>query len=56
MDSDQRFYTRRAAEESVRAQRALTPTARDWHQKLALQFAMRAKECEIAVTTTTAEQ
>lgn len=41
--SDQRFYARRAAEESDRAARAVTPEARKWHQKLARDFALRVE-------------
>lgn len=42
MESNQRFYARRAAEERTAAQRAMTAAAREWHAKLALQFAARA--------------
>jgi len=42
--SNQRFYYRRAAEERMRAARALTPAARAWHQGLANDFAQRAVE------------
>ena len=42
MESNQRFYMRRAAEERTAAHRAMTPQARDWHAKLALDFAERA--------------
>jgi len=45
--SNQRFYYRRAAEERVRASRALTPAARAWHQRLANEFAERAVEPEL---------
>lgn len=44
MESNQRFYMRRAAEERTAAIRAITPQARDWHQKLAQDFARRAAE------------
>lgn len=44
MISDQRFYERRAAEELKRAARALSPQAKDWHRKLARDFAKRAQE------------
>lgn len=43
MESDARFYRRRAAEERQAAQRSLTPQARDWHSKLAREFAERAE-------------
>ena len=42
MESNQRFYLRRAAEERTAAHRAMTPQARDWHAKLAQDFAERA--------------
>jgi hypothetical protein len=44
MVSNQRFYMRRAAEERTAAQRAITPQAREWHSKLAEDFARRAIE------------
>ena len=44
MVSNQRFYLRRAAEERTAAQRAVTQQARDWHAKLAEDFARRAVE------------
>ena len=46
MNLHHRFYARRAAEESARATRSVTPAARDWHDKLARDFAMRAQEFE----------
>jgi hypothetical protein len=42
MESNQRFYMRRAAEERTAAQRAMTEQARVWHAKLAQDFAHRA--------------
>lgn len=42
MESDQRYYRRRAFEERMAAQRAITETARAWHSKLAQEFAERA--------------
>ena len=45
MESNQRFYLRRAAEERTAAHRAVTPQAREWHSKLAQDFARRAIEC-----------
>lgn len=44
MESNQRFYLRRAAEERTAAVRAMTPQARDWHAKLAADFAERAQQ------------
>ena len=45
MESNQRFYLRRAAEERTAARRAMTPQAREWHSKLAEDFAGRAMKC-----------
>ena len=44
MDTDHRFYMRRAAEEASRAKRAITPAAQARHDKLATHFLRRAKE------------
>ena len=46
MESNQRYYYRRAVEERMAAQRSMTDAARDWHALLAQQFAARAAECE----------
>ena len=45
MESNLRYYLRRAAEERTAANRAVTPQAKDWHQKLAQDFASRADAC-----------
>jgi hypothetical protein len=42
MESDARYYRRRAVEERMAAQRAMTEQARAWHAKLASDFAQRA--------------
>ncbi len=42
MESNERYYRRRAVEERIAAQRAVTETARAWHSKLAEDFALRA--------------
>ncbi|HEU5285857.1 MAG TPA: hypothetical protein VFU20_05015 [Sphingomicrobium sp.] len=42
MESDARYYRRRAIEERMAAQRAVTEQARTWHAKLARDFAERA--------------
>ena len=42
MESDQRYYSRRAAEEYSRASRAITPAARERHSELARLFAVKA--------------
>ena len=44
MESNQRFYMRRAAEERTAAHRAITPQAREWYAKLAQDFAQPAIE------------
>ena len=47
MESNSRYYLRRAAEERMAAQRAITEAARSWHAQLAQQFAARAiAECQ----------
>jgi len=51
MESDARYYRRRASEERMAAQRAITEQARAWHSKLAQDFAARAESCgSIALT------
>jgi len=42
MESNYRFYMRRASEERTAAHRAMTEQARTWHAKLAIDFAERA--------------
>ena len=42
MESNERYYRRRAIEERMAAQRAITEAARNWHAKLAMDFAERA--------------
>jgi hypothetical protein len=42
MESNQRYYRRRAFEERVAAQRAVTEAARAWPAKLAEDFSERA--------------
>ena len=42
MESDQRYYSRRANEEARRARHALTPEARERHSELAALFAFKA--------------
>lgn len=43
MESNERYYRRRAFEERVAAQRAMTDQAKAWHAKLAEDFAVRAQ-------------
>lgn len=51
MESNHRFYMRRAAEERTAAHRAMTAQARDWHARLAQDFAARAATYQpLAVT------
>jgi hypothetical protein len=42
VESNQRYYLRRASEERTAALRSVTPQAREWHSKLAVDFAERA--------------
>lgn len=48
MESNQRYYSRRAFEERMAAQRAMTDAARAWHSKLAEDFAQRAATSTMA--------
>jgi hypothetical protein len=48
VESNERYYRRRAVEERMAAQRAMTDTARAWHAKLAEDFAQRASCCTAA--------
>ena len=43
MESNERYYRRRAFEERMAAQRAITDQAKAWHAKLADDFANRAQ-------------
>ena len=43
-ESNYRFYMRRAAQERVRAVRAITDAARARHEELAVRFAERAED------------
>jgi hypothetical protein len=45
MESNARYYSRRAVEERMKAQRAITEPAKAWHAKLAEDFAQRASSC-----------
>ena len=54
MESNERYYRRRAVEERMAARRAVTETARAWHAKLAEDFAARAAAtdmCEVGATS-----
>ena len=52
MESNERYYRRRAIEERMAAQRAMTETARTWHAKLAEDFAQRATACTSTLACT----
>jgi len=54
VESNERYYRRRAVEERMAAQRAVTETARAWHSKLAQDFAERACACTVSVCSVTA--
>ena len=51
MESNERYYRRRAVEERMAAQRAVTEQARVWHAKLAADFAEKANLYTIATCT-----
>jgi hypothetical protein len=50
VESNERYYRRRAVEERMAAQRAMTETARLWHAKLAEDFAARAMAATAAIS------
>ncbi len=52
MESNHRFYMRRAAEERTAAHRAMTEQARMWHAKLASDFAERAASSAMPLAAT----
>ena len=54
VESNERYYRRRAVEERMAAQRAVTEQARAWHAKLAEDFAARAINCTTAIISQTA--
>ena len=54
VESNERYYRRRAVEERMAAQRAVTETARAWHSKLAQDFAERASACTASVCSVAA--
>jgi hypothetical protein len=54
VESNERYYRRRAIEERMAAQRAVTETARAWHSKLAEDFAQRATTSPAPVYTSIA--
>jgi hypothetical protein len=50
VESNERYYRRRAVEERMAAQRAMTEPARIWHAKLAEDFAARAMAATATIT------
>ena len=56
MESNERYYRRRAVEERMAARRAVSETARAWHAKLAEDFAERAASACTATATLTCTQ
>ena len=54
MESNERYYRRRAVEERMAAQRAITDTAKAWHAKLAEDFAERAMASTVAIQSAVA--
>jgi hypothetical protein len=54
VESNERYYRRRAVEERMAARRAVTETARAWHAKLAEDFAARAAAATSVCSATTA--
>jgi hypothetical protein len=56
VESNERYYRRRAVEERMAAQRAVTEAARTWHAKLAVDFAARAVEYTAAACTSSCTQ
>jgi hypothetical protein len=52
VESNERYYRRRAVEERMAAQRAVTETARAWHSKLAQDFAERSVSCTASICST----
>ena len=48
VESNERYYRRRAVEERMAARRAMGESARAWHAKLAEDFAQRALACNSA--------
>ena len=47
MESNERYYRRRALEERMAARRAVTEQARAWHLKLAADFTERANQSSV---------
>ncbi len=54
MESNERYYCRRAIEERLAARRAMTEQAKAWHAKLAEDFAARAVDPAAATCASSA--
>jgi hypothetical protein len=54
VESNERYYRRRAVEERMAARRAMTDQAKAWHAKLAEDFAERASACTATASTPSA--
>jgi hypothetical protein len=54
VESNERYYRRRAVEERMAARRAVSETAKAWHAKLAEDFAERANATTVASACTAA--
>jgi hypothetical protein len=52
VESNERYYRRRAIEERMAAQRAISEPAKIWHAKLAQDFAERASACTSTIACT----
>jgi len=52
VESNERYYRRRAVEERMAAQRAVSEAAKAWHAKLAEDFAQRASAAAPACAAT----
>jgi hypothetical protein len=50
VESNERYYRRRAIVERMAAERAVTESARAWHAKLAEDFAARAMAATTAIS------
>jgi hypothetical protein len=51
MESDHRYYSRRALEESQRARKAVTNAARERHLELANLFSLKAEQRSLELVT-----
>jgi hypothetical protein len=49
MESNLRYYSRRAYEEQMAATRAITPQAQEWHRQLAEGFRQKVQEHQVQI-------